>query len=160
MKRAAFGHCHQVKKLPSYGDCVIEVRLKVEDYKELVALLDDESVFVIPAQLPENTPWGVVDLGDAISEKTQPAPSETRRERKESEKAAYLCLNEKFWEFMGDTTQMVISSETDCDVALKHLLGIETRKQLDTPGTPLAAWMRLSGQYQASSLYGDYPEAS
>lgn len=133
-----YGDCRQVKKLITLGDAIIEVQIPAEDYKRAVQLLDGRGVIVTVA--PANLAPGYGPVKGNVD-----PPQRSFEELPPSQQAAIRCKDEGFRHWIGAT------SEDDCVLMVRERCGIDSRRELDTPGMAQDLWVALNNAFWAET---------
>ncbi len=141
--KAAYGYVRQVKKQLSTGLAIIEVEVSVEAYKDAVQLLDGQLALVtVTGDMGGN--YRVLDSED---EPEPPPPSRKFKDLPPSQQAALRCKEPVFQEWVEAT------SEDDCIAKVYDRCGIQSRRELDTPGNAQDNWVALESAFWGSSRY-------
>ena len=104
--------------------------------------LADQSIHVAIARLKPQT----AAVEAPMAPDTLPAP---RKPAKMSQIAGILCNEPAFWRFLADrfTTDAIVNPE-DAAYALRHICGIESRRELDFCGPHEVFFRNLESDYR------------
>jgi hypothetical protein len=66
-----------------------------------------------------------------------------------SQRAALLCQDAEFWQYLGTRGVTYPTTATAADASLKFLCNIQSKTELDQRGKALAVFDRLEGNFRA-----------